>query len=175
MESPCQKNIPEKVVKDEDCEISQRGSEVQVHDQVIFSNLIKNYEIKLRGKWTFPVLPFPTREYFICHEGDSTIIGARLKTGKSRREMLKIMIDFQEAISSEMSENMPLKVDQQPILFSKPRWGSIMKCHPTAKSLLEERRRSRRKKDLSSDDLLSGPFHTIVKSYRSERCEPGYM
>ncbi len=144
------------------------------YEPSMHSNLIKNYEIKIRGKWTFPVLPFATREYFICHEEDSTIIGARLKNGKTRKEMLKIMIDFQESLSNEMAENKPLKVDAQPVIITKPRWGSITKSHPTLKSVTAARIRARKKKD-QHQYLQAWCFHTIVKSYSTERDEPNYI
>ncbi len=144
------------------------------YEPSIQSNLIKNYEIKIRGKWNFPVLPFPTKEYFICYEEDTTVIGARLKTGKTRREMLRILIDFQESLSNETPENKALKVDSQPVFTTKPRWGSIVKCHPTLKSLTAERIKARKKKK-APEDIRSKCFHTIVKSYSTERDEQNFL
>lgn len=95
------------------------------------TSLIKNYEIILRGKWLITDLPFATVEYFVCHEEkqQTTTIGARLKSGKTRKEMERIMIDLQESIQDKDPLMSVLRVDESPLLRSHPRWGCIRKSH----------------------------------------------
>jgi hypothetical protein len=93
------------------------------------SGVIKNYEIRLRGKWMINSLPFPTNEYFICHEEDSTTIGANLTKGKTRKEMKKIMTDLQEVLQRENAQCSAPLVDIEPFMRSNPRFVCIRNSH----------------------------------------------
>lgn len=135
-------------------------------------HLIKNYEIKIRGKWVFPCLPLATKEYFICHEGENTIIGARLQFGKSRKEMTKLLIDLQQGISTEIPAMSHLKVDYKPILDSKPRWGSITSCHlPTLETAhtLKKKRLKRVCPEREKVPDVDASLHCVIKYFNAER------
>lgn len=140
----------------------ENNDSVKAQQSLSGSYLIKNYEMKLRGKWIFGVLPFATKEYFICHEGEYTIIGARLKVGKTRKEMTKILIDLQEGTANEIPEMKYLKVDECPFLSSKPRWGSITKCHPL---ITLPKSKITRKKEGSVDYTLDQNIHEVIKHF----------
>lgn len=109
-------------------ESSKRYNKLGTH-----SSLIKNYEIRLRGRWFIPVMPFSTKDCFVCYEEDTgtTTIGARLTVGKTRKEMAKVIIGLQCGLLEEHHCMSTLQVDEQPLLRSHPRWSCIKKTHFT--------------------------------------------
>jgi UDP-2,3-diacylglucosamine pyrophosphatase LpxH len=113
-------------IREHTSENSKRFNKVGNH-----SSLIKNYEIRIRGKWMISDLPFAIKEYFVCHEDNfnTTTIGATIQEGKTRKDILKAVIDLQKRLYQKDTRSLVTPVDMEPLLRAHPRWDCIKKTH----------------------------------------------
>src|SRR5437868_2264548 len=83
------------------------GVPTKIRQQRNQNTSLKHLEIIIQGRWLFTILPFVPREYFICHESRTTTLGLRLKRPKTRKEIRKFIIEFQERANEENHRDSP--------------------------------------------------------------------